>query len=365
MWTRDVRIGSGKCQIALSGGLVAHTGPLVAARCGAHRPSSVALVSDSRVAELYADRVVESLEQADFRTCVYRLRPGEGSKTVAELERVYDFLMTHRLGRDGLVVALGGGVVSDLAGLAAATWMRGVDWAVVPTTLVGAIDAAIGGKTAVNLPGGKNLVGAFHQPRFILIDPDVLRTLDAGDIRAGLAESIKHALISSAGLFDWHEQHGMRILELDGSVLTELIVRNIEIKLAIVTKDPLERSGERAFLNLGHTIGHAIEECCGYELRHGECVALGLVAACRLSREAGLLAEPDVVRIERLLAAFGLPTRLASPMDSQRIVQALERDKKVRDGKVRFVLLQEIGRPVVCADVPQESAVRAFESLLP
>ena len=323
------------------------------------------LVTDKQVGDLYGPAVLESLTRASFESHEYRFTPGEGSKSLQVVEDVYRVLAAREIGRDGVIVALGGGVASDLAGFVAATWMRGIDFAICPTTLEADVDASIGGKTAVNIPGGKNLVGAFHQPVLVATDPSCLASLDIRDVRAGMAESIKHALISSPEFVAWHELHAEAILTLDSGIITELILRNVRIKAAIVERDAHERSGERMLLNLGHTIGHAIEASCGFVLRHGECVALGTLAAGRLSQSMGLLDKSVVARIEQLLGRFGLPKTLPDPIDAVEILTTLRRDKKARGGKVQFVLLEDIGRPVVRRDIPEELVRQAYESLLP
>lgn len=352
------------------------------------------IVSDERVASLYLDRVRTGLGASDAAVPAFVGPPGEGSKSFERLLGIHELLRCHRVGRDGVIVAVGGGVVTDLAGFAAATWMRGIDWVAVPTTLEAQIDAGIGGKTAINIPGGKNLVGAFHPPRAVVIDPLCLRTLDPRDIRAGLAESIKHALITSEAFFAWHEQNAEAILALDDSVLAELVEQNVHVKADIVARDPFERTGERIRLNFGHTMGHAIEACCGYELRHGECVALGMLAACRISRAMGLLDQTVVDRVKALLDRFGLPTSLrcisvhptvgdagvvtqstgavvhqdapyvdAAAIPFSRILDTITRDKKVSGKQVQWVLLESLGKTRITVDVDEGIVRNAFESI--
>lgn len=331
----------------------------------------VLLVSDGNVGPLYADAVTASLSAAGFAVYQRLVAPGEASKSLEAAVGLYQALAEYGIDRAGVIVALGGGVVSDLAGFVAATWMRGVSWAVMPTTLEASVDACIGGKTAINVAGGKNLVGAFHSPVLVIMDPACLRSLSTRDLRAGLAESVKHALLDSQEFFHWHEENVDGILagaETGGNppvnVLLELIQRNVCFKGEIVARDPYEKTGARVVLNFGHTIGHAIESCCDYRLRHGECVALGMLAACRLSQGMGLLDPAIVARVERLLAAFGLPTRLAEPIPAKRALAQLRMDKKARNGMVRFVLLQDFGRPLLRDDVTEAQARDAYESLM-
>lgn len=328
-------------------------------------PPSVFVLTDDRVGPLYYPLVRESLSRAGFACDHYEIPAGEAAKALSVAEQVYRAFVAANVSRDAVVLALGGGVVSDLAGFVAATWMRGIRFVICPTTLEADVDAAIGGKTGINIPGGKNLVGAFHHPLLVAIDPCCLQTLDSRDVYAGLAESVKHALISSSQFLLWHEEHAGRILELAPDVTGELIRQNIEIKSRIVTRDPTEQGQDRAMLNLGHTIGHAIEECCGYAMRHGECVSLGLVAACRLSRSLGLLEPSTVARVEDLLTRLRLPIVLAQAIETGAILATLRRDKKIRQGQTRFVLLDGIGNPVIRDDIDETSIVRAYESLLP
>jgi 3-dehydroquinate synthase len=327
-------------------------------------PGRVCLVTDSRVGPLYADPLEASLGSAGFDVVGHTVPEGEASKSLDEAGRLYESLARQELGRDGLLVALGGGVVSDLTGFVAATWLRGVDFAICPTTLEADVDAAIGGKTGINLPAGKNLVGSFHQPRLIAVDPDCLATLDPRDVRAGLAESVKHGLVFSEAFLGWHEENVDAILGLDAEVIRSLILRNIRIKAGVVESDARERTGRRILLNFGHTIGHAVERCAGYRYRHGECVALGMMAACRLSAARGLLDAAAVERVERLLASLGLPCALRDPPPLDDILGCIRKDKKAVSARVRFVLLEGVGRPVVCDDVSDEEIRAAYDSLI-
>lgn len=365
MFDLAIRITGHATRVLVKPGILGQTGPLLLEASEAEPGTPVFMITDTRVGALYADLVLDSLRRVGYQPYEHRVEPGEQSKSLRITEEVYRTLASRAVGRDAVIFALGGGVVSDLAGFVAATWMRGVCFAISPTTLEADIDASIGGKTAVNVPGGKNLVGAFHQPALVAVDPSCLETLDPRDYRAGLGESIKHALISSDDFLAWHEENAEAILALDQHVMSELVLRNLRIKAEIVQRDPHELTGARMVLNLGHTIGHAIEVCGEFKLRHGECVALGTLAACRLSHALGLLDESVVKRVEHLLARFALPTKLAEPIDSARILTALRNDKKVRSGKVQFVLLEDLGRPVVHRDVSERQAREAYESLLP
>jgi len=360
----SVNAGSHKTRVAVGPNALLEVGSLLTQVLQANSSRHVAIVADRRVAALHGERLIGSLSRAGYRVCEHRIDPGEGSKNLSTLGELYAYLKAQEIGRDAVVVALGGGVVSDLAGLAAATWMRGIDWVVCPTTMEADLDACLGGKTGIDLPGGKNLVGAFHHPILVVVDPTCLDTLDPRDVRAGLAESVKHALIDSSDFLAWQEAHVSSILALDEAVTTDLIIRNLRIKAGVVELDPREHTGARMMLNFGHTIGHAIEDCCQYDLRHGECVSLGMVAACRLSQALDLLDVTVVDRVEALLRLLGLPTRLDRPIEFKRIAATMQCDKKARGGNAQFVLLEGIGQPVVRGDVPYDAICRAYEYLL-
>jgi 3-dehydroquinate synthase len=272
---------------------------------------------------------------------------GEASKSFAELERLMDRLLAAGLDRKDVVVALGGGVVGDLAGLAAALYMRGIDFVQVPTTLLAQVDSSVGGKTAIDTPRGKNLVGAFHQPRLVLADIDVLATLPDVQLRSGWAEVLKHGLICDADFFDWLAGDGAAGARGDPAALERAVIRSVEIKSAIVGEDEKE-AGRRALLNLGHTFGHAIEAELGFEeaaLAHGEAVALGCCMAFRFSVAQGLCAAADAERVEAVIAAAGLPTRLAQAgqFSAEALLARMAGDKKAEAGGVTLILARRIG----------------------
>ena len=363
MFEFAINYGSSATRVTVGLRLAEGAGALLRDALSAPALSFVAVVSDTTVFGHYGSDVMTSLAGAGFDSTQFLIEPGERSKRLEVVEQIHDFLADCGVFRDGVVLALGGGVVSDVAGFAAATWMRGVRFAILPTTLESDVDASIGGKTGVNLKAGKNLVGAFHQPFLVGVDPTCLATLSARDVRAGLAESVKHALIHSEEFLEWHTANLDAILALEPEVLAELIHRNLRIKGAIVEEDVLEQTGRRALLNFGHTIGHAIEACTDYSLRHGECVALGIVAACRLSNDLGMLDTSAVTRVEELLARFGLATELSHQLDTADVMRALHLDKKHRSDGLHLVLLDAIGRPVIRSDISDDAIGRAFESL--
>jgi 3-dehydroquinate synthase len=316
----------------------------------AHIPGrDVLLVSNTVVAPLYAASLKAGL--AHRRIVEVVLPDGEQHKNLSTAARVFDTLIANRLGRDVTVVALGGGVVGDLAGFVAACYQRGVALVQVPTTLVAQVDSSVGGKTAVNHPGGKNMIGAFHQPRAVIADTGVLASLPLRELRAGLAEVIKYGLIWDARFFDWIEAHIEALLARDANALKHAIHRSCEIKAEIVSRDEREQ-GERAFLNLGHTFGHAIEAATGYvEWLHGEAVGTGLLMAADLSHRLGMLEVSVVARLRALLQRAGLPIE-APRIGAGRALDYMRVDKKVQSGRMRLVLLAGLGRSVVTGDYP-------------
>ena len=303
-----------------------------------------ALITDSNVAPFYAKTAVASLQQSGFETLVVTVPPGETTKSLKTVQSCYDQLAKHRLERTSFVVALGGGVVGDLAGFVAATYLRGVAFVQVPTTLLAQVDSSVGGKVGVNLPAGKNLVGAFYQPRAVWCDLDTLRSLPPREFRAGLAEVIKYGIICDPALFRSLEKNLAGLLNLDLKLLATVVARCCQIKAKVVGQDETE-GGLRAILNFGHTIGHALEAISGYgKYLHGEAIAIGQVAAARLSHELLGLPDDEVRRITLLFQQAGLPTQVQlSRAQRSRLFEAMQLDKKVSGGEVKFVLARKIG----------------------
>jgi 3-dehydroquinate synthase len=308
-----------------------------------HLRGAAAIITNAVVAPLYLARVRAALEASGARVAEVVVEDGEQAKGFATLDRVIDALLAARLGRDGLIVVLGGGVIGDLAGFAAAVYQRGVDFVQVPTTLLAQVDSSVGGKTAINHPRGKNLIGAFHQPRAVITDVATLDTLPDRELRAGLAEVIKHGVALDAPFFDWLEQNIEPLLARERSALIYAVRRSCELKAAIVATDERE-AGPRALLNLGHTFGHAIETATGFgPWLHGEAVAAGMVMAAELSARTGLLAAADAERIKRLIRRAGLPTS-GPKLKPETWRELIALDKKSAGGRVRFVLLEAVGR---------------------
>lgn len=315
----------------------------------------ILIVSNEKVAPLYLDRVRRALGERKVATVI--LPDGEKHKTLETFGQIIDALVGERFHRDACLVALGGGVVGDVAGFAAASYQRGIDFLQIPTTLLAQVDSSVGGKTAVNHREAKNMIGAFHQPIAVLTDLATLETLPHRELAAGLAEVIKYGLIEDAGFFDWLDEHLESLLALDASALAFAIGRSCEIKAAVVAEDERER-GRRALLNLGHTFGHAIEALAGYgTCLHGEAVAIGTLMAARVSESLGLIAPQERGRIESLYARAGLPTE-ARGIDADHVLDRMQLDKKTGSSGVRVVLLQGLGRAEV-VPAPDTALLRA------
>ncbi|AZY47755.1 3-dehydroquinate synthase [Bordetella avium] len=318
--------------------------------------TAIAIVTNPTVGALYAERAEAALARTGLKVLRIELPDGEVYKDWQTLNLIFDALLEHRLDRRAVLVALGGGVVGDMTGFAAAVYMRGIRFVQVPTTLLAQVDSSVGGKTAVNHPLGKNMIGAFYQPVAVEIDTDVLATLPAREVSAGLAEVIKYGLILDAAFWEWCESHVGELRALQPEALTYAIRRSCELKAQVVGKDERE-SGLRAILNLGHTFGHAIESGLGYgEWLHGEAVGCGLVQAAELSAETDGFARADVVRVRQLVAAIGCPV-VAPDLGFERWISLMMVDKKSEAGEIRFVLMPHIGRAGM-RTAPQE-AIRA------
>ena len=310
----------------------------------------VAVITNTTVAPLYLDSLTQALDQHGVKVIPIILPDGEQYKNWETLSLVYDALLTHRCERKTTLIALGGGVIGDIVGFAAATFLRGVPFIQIPTTLLAQVDSSVGGKTGINHPLGKNMVGAFYQPKLVLADTSTLATLPARELSAGLAEVIKYGLIRDPAFFEWLEQNMDKLLARDQVALAFAIHRSCENKAAVVAADEHE-SGQRALLNLGHTFGHAIETGMGYgNWLHGEAVAAGTVLAADLSRHMGLIDDATVERIRAIFIKANLPAS-APDLGAEKYLHMMGLDKKVEDGRIRFVLLKRIGAAFISADV--------------
>lgn len=325
-----------------------------------HLEGAAAIVTNEVVAPLYLARVRRALEAAGARVVDIVLADGEQAKAWPSLERIFDALLASRCGRDVVIVALGGGVVGDLAGFAAAVYQRGVPFLQVPTTLLAQVDSSVGGKTAINHPHGKNMIGAFHQPLAVISDVATLDTLPERQLRAGLAEVIKHGLSLDAPFAQWLEGNIERLLVRDVEAIGYAVRRCCELKAAVVAADERE-AGVRALLNLGHTFGHAIEAATGYGTwLHGEAVAAGMVMAAELSARLGRLDPLAVGRIRTLVARAGLPVAGPAQVAPERLIECMATDKKVSRGELRFVLLEGVGRASLTGGVPETLVQQAI-----
>ncbi|WP_031514924.1 3-dehydroquinate synthase [Desulfofalx alkaliphila] len=320
----------------------------------------VLLVNNPRVGRLYRQTVEQALQQRGYGVTVAEVPDSEEAKSIQQAARLYDVMFDAAMDRNSAVLALGGGVVGDLAGFVAATYMRGVPFVQIPTTLLAMVDSSVGGKVAVNHPQGKNIIGAFYQPKLVLADTDTLASLDKRDVLSGLAEVIKAALIKDADFFNWLEENIHRVLALETQSLQKIIELSCRIKARVVESDETEQ-GLRAILNYGHTVGHGIETLSGYGIyRHGEAVAMGMVAEARLALQLGLLTEADVERIEKLLENCGLPTAVPKGINARHLLASMYKDKKVLDGLLTFALPDGIGRAVIKRDIPEQLILNTF-----
>lgn len=309
----------------------------------------VAIVTNTTVAPLYLNALTQTLENAGVKVIPIILPDGEAFKNAETLNKIYDVLLKNRCERSTTLIALGGGVIGDLTGYAAATYLRGVPFIQIPTTLLSQVDSSVGGKTGINHPLGKNMIGAFYQPQVVLADIDTLQTLPSREFSAGIAEVIKYGLIRDADFFDWCEANITKLMQLDEAELSEAIYRSCKNKADVVAIDEKEQ-GERALLNLGHTFGHAIENAMGYGVwLHGEAVAAGTMMAADLSKRMGWLTSADVDRILAIFKAANLPTT-APDLGVNKYLDLMQLDKKVADGKIRLILQQGIGASVMTSD---------------
>jgi 3-dehydroquinate synthase len=342
----------GSYEVHLGTGLLDRAAEIIRTAAPAHR---YAIISDENVAPLYAARVRDALPSG--HTELFTIPAGESEKTREQWAHLTDALLAAAFGRDTTILALGGGVIGDLAGFVAATYMRGIPFVQLPTTLLAMIDASIGGKTGIDTPAGKNLVGAFHRPRAVIADPAVLATLPSNHLRSGLAEAIKHGAIADAAYFLKIDDSLPSLLADPGhETMRALILRSIEIKASIVLQDERE-GGIRRNLNFGHTLGHAIESESGYSLLHGEAIAVGMVLEAQLGERLGITAPGTALRLRDTVERAGLPHAVPQQLDPHRIVFATRGDKKAREGIVEYALIAEIGRAVAGVRAPDETVL--------
>lgn len=329
--------------VVIGGGILTDAGPLIAAAAPA---TAYAVIAPAEIARLYGTSLMESLRGVAERVELFSIEDGERGKTLSAWQSITESMLSRRFGRDSCVIALGGGVTGDLAGFVAATYMRGVPVIQVPTTLLAMIDASVGGKTGVDTGMGKNLVGSFHPPNLVIIDPRVLATLPPVELQSGMAEAVKHGAVLDAEYFEWLSAHAAALLALEPVAVERLIARSVELKAAIVAEDPFER-GRRALLNFGHTVGHAIELRRNYTVPHGFAVAEGMLAEAAIGECEGVTEAGTASRIAELLGAVGLPARCDHFGD---LIDSMRLDKKARRGQPRYVLLSRVGHAAQAAD---------------
>ena len=353
--TLEVALGARHYPVWIGRGLLGDASRWRARLRGRH----ALVVSNTTVAPLYLERVAQGLD--GLRWSSFLIEDGEAHKSFANVGRALEALAALGATRDACVIALGGGVVGDLAGFAAACWMRGIDFVQMPTTLLAMVDSSVGGKTGVNLPAGKNLVGAFHQPRAVVADIDTLDTLPDREYRAGLAEVVKGAAIGDADFFAWSEAHADALAARADAPLAEAIARKVRYKAGVVARDETEQ-GERALLNLGHTFGHALETAGHYTaLLHGEAVAIGMLLAARLSERLGMSDAADTTRLHGLLVRLGLTTHLPAGSDPQQLLGLMRLDKKNLAGTLRLILWRGIGRAEIVTGVAEQAVLATLE----
>lgn len=364
--TLNVALGARAYNIRIGPGLIERAGAEIAPLLARPR---VAVVTDETVAGLHLERLKAGLEAGGVKSEAIVMPAGEGTKSFAHYEKLLSALLDLKIARDDLIVAFGGGVIGDLAGFAAATLRRGVEFIQIPTTLLAQVDSSVGGKTGINAPQGKNLIGAFHQPRLVLADTGVLETLSPREFLAGYAETVKYGLLGDAAFFDWLEQEGPMLAAGDQATRIRAIRRACEMKAGIVARDETE-TGERALLNLGHTFGHALEAATGYSQRllHGEGVSVGIGLAFELSMRLGLCAQETPSRVRAHFRAMGMKTDLrdieGDLPDANGLITLMGQDKKVKDGKLVFILANAIGEAFIAKDIPTEPVKSVLKDAL-
>ena len=352
----SIDLGERSYEILIGPGLRKRSGEFLKAVLN---PSRIVIITHPSINSLYGEEVARNFVDQGWTTDIIEVPEGESSKNLGQAEKLYDRLLELNCDRKSVLVALGGGVIGDLVGFVAATYQRGIPFIQIPTTLLSQVDSSVGGKTAVNHPKGKNMIGAFYQPRLVVVDLETLRTLPSNEYRAGLAEIVKYGVISDASLFEFLETHCKEILSLDHECLSHIIETSCAIKAAVVEKDERE-SHYRMILNFGHTLGHAIESLTGYSsFIHGEAVAMGMVRAAKLSHSMGKCSEEVPMRLEALLKKLGLPVEMPK-LESSAVIESLYHDKKTMDHKIKFILVKEIGSIEIVDHMPEAEILKVL-----
>ena len=353
-----IDLGARSYDIILGSGLLDRVGELLSQVL---QTSRIILVTHPSLFRLYGDKVLAGLKKQGWATDIIEVPEGEKSKSLQQVDIIYDRLLDFNCDRKSVLIALGGGVIGDLTGFVAATYQRGIPFVQVPTTLLSQVDSSVGGKTAVNHPKGKNMIGAFYQPRMVIADLDTLQTLPQNEFRAGLAEVIKYGVISDANLFDYLEKNADKILQLDHECLAYIIKTSCSIKAEVVEKDERE-SHYRMILNFGHTLGHTIEALTGYsQFIHGEAVAIGMVQAAKLSQQLEKCQDEVPKRLRKLINKCGLPSQWPD-LDSQAVIECLYHDKKTMNHKIKFILVKELGSVEIVEDMPEADILKMLQS---
>ena len=330
-------------------------------KIGVQNNRKILVISNKEISDLYIEEFLKNLTDNNYQVQTFLIKAGELHKNLETLSEIYNFAFEFGLDRNSLIIALGGGIVGDITGLAAATWLRGIDYIQIPTTLLSMVDSSVGGKTAVNHPKGKNLIGAFHQPKAVFIDPETLKTLPKREFNAGMAEVIKYGVIKDKELFEFleNEKNKNKLINLENECLIKIINSSIKTKSYIVSKDEQEH-GIRAILNYGHSFGHVIENLCGYgEFLHGEAISIGMKIAGEIALEKGLWSNEEFIRQDNLLKSYSLPTKIPK-INKKEVMTILMGDKKVRDGKMRFILPKGIGEVDIYDDVLDSLFLKYF-----
>ena len=330
-------------------------------KIGINKKRKILVISNAEISNLYGKNFLTNLKDNNFHAQIFLIKAGEAHKNLKTLSDIYDAAFEFGLDRNSLIIALGGGIVGDITGLAAATWLRGVDYIQIPTTLLSMVDSSVGGKTAVNHPKGKNLIGTFNQPKAVFIDPETLKTLPPREFNAGMAEVIKYGVIKDRGLFEFleDEKNKVDLINLENQSLIKIINSSIKTKSQIVSQDEQEH-GVRAILNYGHSFGHVIENLCGYgKYLHGEAISIGMRIAGEIAIEKGLWSKEQSSRQNNLIKKYGLPTQIPK-IKKKEVLNILMGDKKVRDGKMRFVLPKQIGEVDIYDDIEDSLFLKYF-----
>ena len=330
-------------------------------KIGINKKRKILVISNAEISNLYGKNFLTNLKDNNFHAQIFLIKAGEAHKNLKTLSDIYDAAFEFGLDRNSLIIALGGGIVGDITGLAAATWLRGVDYIQIPTTLLSMVDSSVGGKTAVNHPKGKNLIGTFNQPKAVFIDPETLKTLPPREFNAGMAEVIKYGVIKDRGLFEFleDEKNKVDLINLENQSLIKIINSSIKTKSQIVSQDEQEH-GVRAILNYGHSFGHVIENLCGYgKYLHGEAISIGMRIAGEIAIEKGLWSKEQSSRQNNLIKKYGLPTQIPK-IRKKEVLNILMGDKKVRDGKMRFVLPKQIGEVDIYDDIEDSLFLKYF-----